>query len=84
MSALGGVCLLLAGGCVCLLLAGGGGGVSATGGSAPGGVWSQGGVCSRGCLLWGGVWSWGMCGIPACIEADTPTPPVDRQMPVKT
>ena len=39
--------------------------------SAPGGVCS-GGVCSRG----------GGCDMPACTEADTP--PVDRQMPVKT
>ena len=37
-----------------------------------GGVWSQ-GVSALGCLLQGGVCSWG-CGIPACTEADTPTP----------
>ena len=45
--------------------------------------WGQclllGGVCSGRCLLLGGVCSWrgcllGGCGIPACTEADTPTP----------
>ena len=77
---------------------GGGGGVSAPGGvwgvSAPGGsatggclilgVSAPGGVCSRGCLLLGGVSASGGCGIPPCTDADTPSPSVDRQTPVKT
>ena len=79
----GGVC---SGGCLLL------GGVSALGGVCLllGGVCS-GGVCSWGHLLLGGICSGGCplprggeCGIPACTEADTPTHPVDRQMPVKT
>ena len=61
-------------------------GVSAPRGvPAPGGVSApRGRVCSRGCLLGGGclLGVGGGGGIPACTEADTP--PVDRQMPVKT
>ena len=63
------------------------GGYLVRGGSAPGGVgWSGGGAWSGGggvsgpggwCLVWGG-------GIPACTEADTPPPPVDRHTLVKT
>ena len=60
-------------------------GVSAPGVSVPGGsaleggcllhgVSALGGVCFQGVLLQrGGVYSGG-CGIPACTEADTPTP----------
>ena len=56
-----------------------GGGVSAPWGVylVPGGAPGPGGggVSARG---------WVGCGFPACTEADTPTPPVDRQTPVKT
>ena len=59
-------------------------GVSAPGGSgvsAPG-VYSQwgGGVCSRGVFAPGGLLPGGLLleGIPACIEADTPSPCVNR------
>ena len=59
-------------GCVCSgeVSAPGGGGVSAPRGCLLLGLSAQGGVCSQG------------VGIPPCTEADTP--PVDRQMPVKT
>ena len=77
-----GGCLL---GGVCLVP----GGVSAPGGVCSrgcllqGGVCSWGGVCFVGCLLqWGvcsrGVSVLGVCGIPACNEADTPTTPPPR------
>ena len=61
-----------------------GGGVS-----APGGVPGLGGLPPGGCLVWGGVclvWGGlppGGVGIPACTEADTPPPPVDRHTLVK-
>ena len=91
-------CLLPGGVCSQEVSAPRGGGVSAPRGvSAPGGVSAWGGVCSLGgsalggCLLPGGcVSALGVCvcGIPACTEADTPTPYptpfVDRQTPVKT
>ena len=72
VSAPGGVCSQ--GGC---LLPGG----VCFGGSAPGGVCSRGvgggsapgGLLHGGCLLLGDLL--GGCGIPACTEADTPTPP---------
>ena len=53
------------------------GGVSALGVSTLGGVCSRGSVYSWGGLLQGGVCSGG-CGIQACTEADTPTPPVGQ------
>ena len=70
----GGVCLVLGGS-----LPGPGGGLPGPGGSA----WSGGrGVClvPRGGLPGPG----GGDGIPACTEADTLPPPVDRHTPVKT
>ena len=48
-----------------------------SGGICSGGVSAPGGVCSRGVSARGGVCSGG-CGIPACTEADTLTPPVNR------
>ena len=55
------------------------GGVLSPGGSAPGGVSASRGCLLRGVLLPGvsapgGVSAQGV-GIPACTEADTPTPP---------
>ena len=52
--------------------------------SGEGGCLVRGGVCSGGVCsggvsaLWGGVCSPGVGGIPACTEADTPTPPPPR------
>ena len=83
VSALG-LCLFL-GGCLlrgvsapggCLLL----GGVCSWRGCLLLGVSTLGGVCSGGCLLLGDVCSWGVSApalggcIPACTEADPPTP----------
>ena len=45
-------------------------------GSREGGVLSPGGVCSGGSAPRGV--SSGGCGIPACTEADTPTPDVNK------
>ena len=59
-------------------------GVSAPGVSAPGGLFARRGVwLARGCLLQGvsaprGCLLLGAGGIPACTEADTPLPPVNR------
>ena len=56
----------------------------------PGGVWSggvsaPGGVPSPGVCAWsGGVPGLGGSGIPACTEADPPTPWTESQTPVKT
>ena len=47
-----------------------------------GGVWSGGGCLLGGVSGPGGVCSGGAY-IPACTEADTLSPPVDRQTPVK-
>ena len=47
--------------------------------SGPGG----GGVSALGVSALGGLLPGGVCGIPACTEADIP-PRVDRQTPVKT
>ena len=61
-------------------------GVCSWGGVCSQGVSAPGGVCSQGVSAPRGVWSGGLlqggllqggC-IPACTEADTPTPPVDR------
>ena len=85
-SASGGVCVCSGEVCVCLGGVSAPGGMSAPGGvSAPGGLGgcSSGVSAPGGCLLWGmsarGVvcsrgWSalGGVCGIPACTEADTP------------
>ena len=89
---LGGVCSggVSSGGCLlwgmCLLLGGSAPrGCLLPGVSAPGcGVSAGGCLLLGGCLLWGGVCSWGggVCGIPACTEADPPR--VDRHTPVKT
>ena len=90
VSASGGVCF---GGCLLRDVSAWGGllrgegvcswGVSASGGVCSKGVSAPGGICSGGCLLQGVSALGG--GMPACTEADTPTPqPVDRQTPVKT
>ena len=67
----------------CLLL----GGVSAPGGVYWGGLLRGVCVCSQGrCVSapeGGCVSAPGGMGIPACTEADTPPPPVDRQTLVK-
>ena len=61
-------------------------GVCFPGGGRP----SRGGSPSRGVSIWGGgspsgggFLHLGGYGIPACTEADTPHPAVDRQTPVK-
>ena len=74
---LGGVCsgavsTLVLGVCLLRGVSTLGGGVWSQGGCLVLGVSAPGGVCSRGVSAPGG------CGIPACTEADTPTPHVNR------
>ena len=66
------------------------GGCLVPGGGVPGPGEGGGGVPGPGCLVWGGgvpgpggicsggVCAWSRGGIPACTEADTLPPPVDR------
>ena len=82
---------------VCLSTGGGGpgpreglGGVCSWGGAWSQGVWSRGRVCLVPWGVWSqGVWSQGGCllwgvGIPACNEADTPPPPNERRLWLRT